>query len=79
MPDKLPQTRRWGGPGASHENRDKPPPDPTVKDRDDADRYSRHSEISGGGGEPDVHHQESAKGKRRFQAGRAEKSKDRPY
>ncbi len=28
---------RWGGPGASHENRDKPRPDPTVKDRDDPD------------------------------------------
>ncbi|MBO9547236.1 hypothetical protein [Caulobacter sp.] len=49
-------TERWGGPGSSHENRDKSPPDPTVKDPDDPDRYSRHSKVSGGGGETDLRH-----------------------
>ena len=68
-------TERWGGPGASHENRDKTPPDPTVKDPDDADHYSRHSKVSGGGGEADVHHAHDPERKRDFEAGDAEKSK----
>ena len=67
--------KRWGGPGASHENRDKPQPDPTGKDRDDPDRYSRHSQVSGGGGEADVHHAHPPERKRDFEAGDAEKDK----
>jgi hypothetical protein len=66
---------RWGGPGASHENRKKPPPDPTVKDPDDPDRYSRHSRTSGGGGEADIHHGHDPKRKRDFEANDAEKRK----
>lgn len=69
------EDKRWGGPGASHENRDKPRPDPVVKDRDDPDRYSRHSKVSGGGGEADVRHGHPASRKRDFQASDAEKSK----
>lgn len=72
-----PNADRWGGPGASHENRDKPKPDPTVKDADDPDHYSHHSKISGGGGESDLHHGHPANLKRDFEAGKAEKSKDR--
>lgn len=77
MPEKLPQTRRWGGPGSSHENADRDPPDPTVKDPDDPDHFSRHSQVSTGGGERDVHHQHNPKGKRRKQAGEGEKSHER--
>jgi hypothetical protein len=70
-----PNADRWGGPGASHEDRGEPRPDPTVKDPDDPDRYSRHSKVSGGGGETDVHHAQSAKRKRDFEANDAQKSK----
>jgi hypothetical protein len=75
--DPSPNADRWGGPGASHENRNKPKPDPSVKDPDDPDRYSRHSKVSGGGGETDLRHGHSDKLKRDFEAGNAEKSKDR--
>ena len=50
---KTPNSIRQGGPGASHENAQapleikKPPPD--------SDRR-KHSKISGGGGERDLHH-----------------------
>ena len=50
---KTPNSIRQGGPGASHENSQaplearKPPPD--------SDRR-KHSKISGGGGERDLHH-----------------------
>ena len=77
MPEKLPQTRRWGGPGSSHENAHRDPPDPTVKDPDDPDHFSRHSQVSTGGGERDVHRRHDAMGKRRKQAGEGEKSHER--
>lgn len=72
---KSPDTQRWGGPGASHEDRSKPPPDPTVKDPDDPDRYGRHSKVSGGGGEGDIHHGHADKAKRDFEANDAQKRK----
>ena len=75
MPAKHPNTERWGGPGASHEDRSEAPPDPTVKDADDPDRYSRHSKVSGGGGEADVHHSHDARRKRDFEANDAQKRK----
>lgn len=75
MAQPTDDTERWGGPGASHENRDKPKPDPVVKDRDDPDHYSRHSQVSGGGGEGDVHHAHDAHRKGDFEAGDAEKRK----
>ncbi|MGH6993313.1 MAG: hypothetical protein ACRED8_12125 [Caulobacteraceae bacterium] len=56
MPKKTPAAHRRGGPGAAHENRDKPPPDQTVKDPDDPDHLDRRSKVSGGGGEADLHH-----------------------
>lgn len=59
---------RWGGPGASHENRDKPRPEPTVKDRDDPDREGPHAQVSGGGGERDVHQRHAPEGKHAGQA-----------
>jgi hypothetical protein len=75
MPKKNPETRRWGGPGSSHEDATQPPPDPTVKDPDDPDRYSRHAKVSGGGGETDLHHAHAASRKRDFEANKAQKEK----
>jgi hypothetical protein len=75
MPRRAPGADRWGGPGASHENRNRPKPDPMVKDADDPDRYSRHSKVSGGGGEADIHHDRTPSHKRRFQSSEAESSK----
>ncbi|PVM93306.1 hypothetical protein [Caulobacter endophyticus] len=75
MPEQHPNTERHGGPGASHEDRTKPRPDPTVKDRDDPDRYSRHSKVSGGGGERDMHHAHEDRLKGGPQSGDAESSK----
>ena len=63
MPNKHPNSDRWGGPGASHEDRTEPKPDPMVKDPDDPDRYSRHSKVSGGGGERDKHHSHAPEAK----------------
>ena len=60
MPDKHPNAERWGGPGASHEDRSKPKPDPLVKDADDPDHFERQSNVSGGGGEADRHHDRAA-------------------
>lgn len=76
MPSKHPNTERWGGPGASHEDRTKPTPDPLVKDPDDPDRMQPYSHISGGGGETDIHHGHSARAKRRRQENRVQKSMD---
>jgi hypothetical protein len=74
MPDKNPAADRWGGPGGGGENTKQARPDPTVKDADDADRYSRHSKISGGG-EADIRHAHDPDRKEDFQAGDAEKKK----
>ena len=52
MPDKHPNTERWGGPGASHEDRSKPQPPKAARPAPDDGR----SDISGGGGERDRHH-----------------------
>lgn len=70
------KVHRWGGPGASHENRDEPRPDPTVKDRDDPDHLSQHSQVSGGGGERDVHAGHSPESKGAPQASDGEKRRD---
>jgi hypothetical protein len=77
MPDKHPNTDRWGGPGASHEDRTKSPPDPTVKDADAPDHLSPRSQLSGGKGEADIHHGHSPESKRRKQAASQEKRHER--
>jgi hypothetical protein len=51
MPKKHPNTVRWGGPGASHEDRSKPIPEKEPR-ADDAPV----SRVSGGGGEADEKH-----------------------
>lgn len=63
MPHRHTETDRWGGPGASRENRNKPRLDPKVKDADAPDHLSPRSQISGGGGENDIHKGQSAKAK----------------
>lgn len=63
MPDKHPNTERWGGPGASHEDRTRPPPrqqNPAAR----TDTNVRYSHVSGGGGERDRHHGHDQQSKR---------------
>ncbi|MGG5888906.1 hypothetical protein ACLF3G_17350 [Falsiroseomonas sp. HC035] len=57
MPDKHPNTHRWGGPGASHEDRTKPMPEPGEPLPEGAvSTNPRVSRVSGGGGERDEKH-----------------------
>ena len=74
MPRKTPATERWGGPGASHENRDKR--QPAAPKQYVRDRTKVHSHVSGGGGEHDVHHGHSDKAKRDFEENRVQKSRE---
>ncbi|MDX9998943.1 MAG: hypothetical protein WCY15_16615 [Phenylobacterium sp.] len=67
MPHQHPNADRWGGPGASHENRKKPRPDPRVKPGPDEPTNTRFSHVSGGGGERDSRHSHDPKMKRDFQ------------
>jgi hypothetical protein len=70
MPQKHPPTDRWGGPGSSKDDATKPRPAPAER----ADfRPTQHSQVSGGGGEADVHHDHAPKPKRRSEAGKDEK------
>ncbi|MCW8087423.1 hypothetical protein [Sabulicella glaciei] len=57
MPKKHPNTVRWGGPGASHEDATKPIPEPPPAHPEDA--VSTNPSVSmrsGGGGERDAKH-----------------------
>ncbi|MBL8773207.1 MAG: hypothetical protein JNK30_17630 [Phenylobacterium sp.] len=65
MPDKHPDTERWGGPGASHEDRSEPKPKDKPRDGRGPDEptNTQFSGVSGGGGERDRHHAHDAKGK----------------
>lgn len=75
MPDKHPNTLRWGGPGASHENASKPPP-PKVDPRAPGEPTNTpFSHVSGGGGERDRHHGHDVTAKRRSQESSAERRK----
>jgi hypothetical protein len=56
MPDKHPNTERLGGPGASHENRQQPEKSQPRGPHPAAKHSSAHAGVSGGGGEPDIHH-----------------------
>jgi hypothetical protein len=47
---------RVGGPGASHENRKHPEKTQARGPEPEATKSTRHSGVSGGGGEPDSHH-----------------------
>ena len=75
MPDKHPNTERWGGPGASHEDRTKPQP-PKVDPRAPGEpTNTMHSRVSGGGGERDIHHAHDPMAKRDFEQNSAEREK----
>jgi hypothetical protein len=76
MPDKHENTDRWGGPGASHEDRTEAKPDPMVKDADDPDHQQPFSQVSGGGGETDRHHGHHPDNKRDRQQNSVQKSQD---
>lgn len=77
MPDKHPNTDRWGGPGASREDRSKPQPaEPPRGGRGrDEPTNTPFSHVSGGGGERDRHHAHDVKGKRDTEENRIQKSK----
>jgi hypothetical protein len=53
---KNPATERFGGPGASHENRKHPEKFQPRGLHPTATQSRRKSGVSGGGGEPDSHH-----------------------
>jgi hypothetical protein len=55
MPAKHPNTKRWGGPGSSHEDRSKPIPESSNDDRTGSTNPPV-SRVSGGGGERDRKH-----------------------
>ncbi|MDG2523569.1 hypothetical protein ABOZ73_14235 [Caulobacter sp. 73W] len=75
MPDKHPNTERWGGPGASHEDASKPQP-PKVDPRAPGEpTNTRHSHVSGGGGERDIHHARNPEAKSDFEENSTERAK----
>jgi hypothetical protein len=77
MPDKHPNTERWGGPGASHEDRSEPQPKkpPRGGRAPDEPTNTPFSHVSGGGGERDRHHGHDAKAKRDTEENAIQKSK----
>lgn len=63
MPSKNPASERMGGPGASHENRKHPEKSQPRGRHPIASQSTKRSGVSGGGGEPDVHHSHDPRGK----------------
>ena len=63
MPDKHPNTERWGGPGASHEDRSKPQPPKEDARPPGTPTNPRHSTVGSGGGERDARHSHDPKEK----------------
>jgi hypothetical protein len=56
MPDKHPNTERWGGAGASHEDASKPQPEKTDPRPAGSPTNDPRSQVSTGGGERDINH-----------------------
>jgi hypothetical protein len=75
MPDKHPNTHRWGGPGSSHEDRSKPEPPPVETRSPGEPTNTPYSHVSGGGGERDRRHSHDPREKRNFQENSAERRK----
>ena len=73
MPEQHENTHRWGGPGASHEDRTKPEPETKGKEAR-TDTEVRFSHVSGGGGERDRHHGHSPESKRDTEENSVQKS-----
>jgi hypothetical protein len=61
MPEKNANTKRIGGPGASHENRKHPEKTMRQSQHPTASHPMHHSKVSGGGGEKDARHTHNAK------------------
>ncbi|HYE43108.1 MAG TPA: hypothetical protein VEA15_06900 [Caulobacteraceae bacterium] len=75
MPDKHPNTERWGGPGASHEDRTEKQPEYKDPRKPGEPTNTMHSRVSGGGGERDIHHAHDPMAKRDFEQNSAERAK----
>lgn len=67
MPEKNENTHRWGGPGSSHENRDKPEPQKGDPRSPGEPTNTPYSHVSGGGGERDRHHGHDPDNKRDYE------------
>lgn len=67
MPAKHSDAERWGGPGAAHEDRTKPPPKVEETRGKREATNTRASHVSGGGGERDLHHGHDPHLKRDFE------------
>jgi hypothetical protein len=77
MPKKSPNTQRWGGPGASHEDASRPPPARPARSgrAPDEPTNTPFSHVSGGGGERDRHHAHDVRGKRDTEENSIQRSK----
>jgi hypothetical protein len=77
MPGKHPNTERWGGPGASHEDRSEPKPKAPARSgrAPDEPTNTPFSHVSGGGGERDRHHGHDARAKRDTEENSIQRSK----
>ncbi len=77
MPDKHENTERWGGPGASHEDRSEAQPEKPARGGRGKDEPTNQpfSHVSGGGGERDRHHGHDERAKRDTEENRIQKSK----
>ncbi|MDB5450782.1 MAG: hypothetical protein JWQ52_1910 [Phenylobacterium sp.] len=75
MPDKHPNTHRWGGPGASREDRSKPEPVKGDPRSPGEPTNTPFSHVSGGGGERDRHHGHDAEAKRDTEENSQERAK----
>lgn len=75
MPDKHPNTERWGGPGASHEDRSKPQPAPDDHRADGEATNTAYSHSSKGGGERDRRHAHDDGAKRDHQENSEQRAK----
>jgi len=64
MPHKAPETRRWGGPGSSHQDAHEPAPPKSDHRAPGEPTNTPFSHVSGGGGERDRHHGHDVKAKR---------------
>jgi hypothetical protein len=65
MPLRAKQKKdRVGGPGASHENHKDPERSQPRRPPPEQTKSTKHSGVSGGGGEPDRHHSHDPKGKK---------------
>jgi hypothetical protein len=75
MPEKHSDTERWGGPGASHEDRRESPPPRKDPRQPGEPTNTPFSHVSGGGGERDRRHGHDARAKRDTEESSAERRK----